>query len=97
MKAAKSFLIYTLYAIGGIIAFWFFGNLMVTMQGTAEEAAIAVVRKYESREGVFSAETIGGSDVSRFLSIRVNNEEIARVKIKNFIGLGWQEETYERV
>ena len=70
---------------------------MVTMRAPAEEAAIAVVRKYDIRGGAFSAEVIQDSHASRLMSVRVNRQEIARVRIKNFIGLGWQEETYERI
>ena len=70
---------------------------MVTMRIPAEEAAISVVRKYDPRSGRLSAEVIRDTDTSRLMSVRVNDHEIARVTIRNFIGLGWQEETYEKI
>jgi len=77
---------------------WVIGNHMQIVSPSPEKAAIKIAQKYETRPaGDYLALTDGGAGRERTYFIARDGSLIAQVTISDFLGLGWQEHSYERL
>ena len=91
-------LVIGLMAYGG----WYRSNSRVTIRLPADQAAISVAKRYEvNQTGSFAARQVDTStnaaDGTATYVVSRHGGDIARVTLKRFRKLGWQEAAYERV
>ena len=77
---------------------WMIGNHMAIVSVSPEKAAIMIAKKYELQpKGDYSAKLDDDSGENRIYTVTRNGRYIAKVKISDFINLGWQEDSYLRL
>lgn len=81
---------------------WYWSNSRFTMQLPPDQAAITVAQRYDgNRSGTFAARHTGTS--TNELGARAtyivsrDGSDVARVTLKRFQKVGWQEAAYERL
>ena len=85
-----------------VAAAWFIPNYVDTMRMPPDSAAVEVAKRFEtSPAGDYSARLArsfadSGRELSVFVVIR-DGRDHARVTLSPFLGLGWQERSYERI
>lgn len=81
---------------------WYLSNSRTTIRLPPDQAAITVAKRYEiSQTGKFAARHIEGStNVADTVSIYIVSRDgidIARITLKPFRNVGWQQAGYERL
>lgn len=81
---------------------WLIGNHMAIVSLYPERAAIKIAKKYEAvTTGEYTAELesdgVDQQTQQKVYTVFRNDQRIAEVAISDFIGLGWQEDSYLRL
>jgi hypothetical protein len=85
---------------------WFYSHYRITMRMPPDRAAIEVAKRFESTNtaatGKYSARHIdtlkddSGHEKRVFVVAR-DGQDVARVSVRPFLRVGWQEQVYERI
>lgn len=99
LSRLKSFLAHTAAFFILACTGWLIGNHMAIVSLYPERAAIKIAQKYEAAPtGEYTAELESdGVDQKRVYTVFRDDQRIAQVAISDFIGLGWQEDSYLRL
>lgn len=83
---------------------WFYSHYRLTMRMPPDQAAIQVAKRFESSPaGNYSARQVDSMKdddsgrESRVFVVSRDGQDVARVAVRPFFRLGWQEQVYERI